>query len=111
MKWFAVVLSTCLLVPVFAFSDGRVLNWVQVTDQAGWRPRLAAGAVVFKRRVWILGGTENYYFGDEKSLKNDVWSSADGKEWKQETANAPWSPRAYHGVVVHDDKIWVLGGG
>ena len=33
----------------------------------------------------MLGGTENYYFGDEKSLKNDVWSSADGKEWKQET--------------------------
>ena len=61
--------------------------------------------------MWILGGTENYYFGDDKSLKNDVWSSADGKEWTQETANAPWSPRAYHAAVVHDGKIWVLGGG
>jgi hypothetical protein len=40
-----------------------------------------------------------------------VWSSADGKEWRQETANAPWSPRAYHAAVVHDEKIWVLGGG
>ena len=59
----------------------------------------------------MLGGTENYYFGDEKSLKNDVWSSADGKEWKQETAAAPWSPRAYHQAVVHDGKIWVMGGG
>ena len=61
--------------------------------------------------MWILGGTENYYFGDEKSLKNDVWSSADGKEWKQETAHAPWSPRAYHAAVVHDGKLWVIGGG
>ena len=75
------------------------------------RPRIAAGAVVFKDKMWILGGTEDYYFGDEKSLKNDVWSSADGKEWKQETANAGWSPRAYHQAVVLDDKIYVFGGG
>ena len=57
------------------------------------------------------GGTENYYFGDDKSLKNDVWSSADGKEWKLETANAGWSPRAYHQAVVLNDKIYVFGGG
>ncbi|MHC5544476.1 Kelch repeat-containing protein, partial [Singulisphaera rosea] len=53
----------------------------------------------------------DYYFGDASSLKNDVWSSADGKAWKLEAAHAPWSPRAYHAAVVHDDKIWVLGGG
>ena len=46
-----------------------------------------------------------------ESLKNDVWSSADGKNWKLETAQAGWSPRAYHAAVVHDDKLWVLGGG
>jgi N-acetylneuraminic acid mutarotase len=61
--------------------------------------------------MWILGGTENYYFGDEKSLKNDVWYSADGKEWELATQNAPWSPRAYHQAVVLNDKIYVLGGG
>ena len=94
---------------VWASADGE--KWEQVTRQAGWSPRLAAGAVVFKDRMWILGGTEDYYFGDEKSLKNDVWSSADGKEWKRETASAPWSPRAYHQAVVHDGKIWVMGGG
>ena len=94
---------------VWSSADGE--KWEQVAKQAGWSPRIAAGAVVFKGRMWILGGTENYYFGDEKSLKNDVWSSADGKEWKQETAKAPWSARAYHAAVVHDGKIWVLAGG
>ena len=94
---------------VWSSSDG--LTWEQATDHAGWSPRLAAGAVAFKGRLWVLGGTEDYYFGDDKSLKNDVWSSADGKEWKREVANAPWSPRAYHAAVVHDGKIWVLGGG
>ena len=56
--------------------------------------RLAAGVVVFQNKLWMLGGTENYYFGDEKSAKNDVWSSADGKTWTLATANAGWSPRA-----------------
>jgi hypothetical protein len=90
-------------------TDGA--KWEQATKQAGWSPRIASGLVVFKNRMWILGGTENYYFGDDKSLKNDVWSSADGKEWKLEISNAGWSPRAYHGAVVLDNKIWVFGGG
>ncbi len=28
-----------------------------------------------------------------------------------ETEHAGWSPRAYHGVVVFQDKLWVIGGG
>ena len=94
---------------VWSSTDGA--NWEQATAKAGWTPRIAAGTVVFKDRMWILGGIEDYYFGDDKSLKNDVWSSEDGKEWTLATANAGWSPRAYHGAVVHDGKMWVFGGG
>jgi Kelch motif len=72
---------------------------------------LAAGVVSFKGRVWILGGTENYYFGDQKSLKNDVWASPDGVRWTLVAEHAGWAPRAYHATVVHDRKMWVLGGG
>jgi hypothetical protein len=61
--------------------------------------------------MWILGGTENYYFGEDKSLKNDVWSSVDGKKWEQVTAKANWSPRAYHQAVVLNDRMYVMGGG
>jgi len=94
---------------VWSSGDGE--SWEQVTAAAGWSPRLAGGLVVHRDRMWVLGGTENYYFGDEKSLKNDVWSSADGRHWQLETTAAPWSPRAYHAAVVHGGKIWVLGGG
>ena len=94
---------------VWSSTDG--VNWTLATKTPGWSPRIAAGAVVFKGRMWIIGGTENYYFGDDTSLKNDVWSTANGKEWKREIASAPWSPRAYHAAVVHDGKLWVIGGG
>ncbi|WP_229252740.1 Kelch repeat-containing protein [Dyadobacter helix] len=94
---------------VWSSKDG--VNWKAETKQASWTPRAAAALVAFKGRMWILGGTENYYFGDDKSLKNDVWSSADGKNWKQETASAEWPPRAYHQAAVLNGKIYVFGGG
>lgn len=94
---------------VWSSTDGE--KWEQVTEKAGWTPRIAAGLVEFKGRMWILGGTENYYFGDDKSLKNDVWSSEDGKTWTQATANAGWSPRAYHQAAVLNGKMYVFGGG
>ena len=93
---------------VWSSADGA--NW-NLTSQAGWSPRIAAAAVEFQGRMWILGGTENYYFGDDRSLKNDVWSSADGREWRLETESAGWSPRAYHQAVVLNDRIYVMGGG
>lgn len=94
---------------VWSSTDG--VKWDQVTAKAGWTPRIAAALVEFKGRMWLLGGTENYYFGDDKSPRNDVWSSADGKEWTLATADAGWSPRAYHQAAVLNGKIYVFGGG
>jgi len=94
---------------VWSSGDGK--SWRRATAAAGWSPRLAAGVVAFKGRIWILGGIENYYFGDATSLKSDVWSSLDGVTWRLETAAPGWAPRAYHQAVVLGDQIYVLGGG
>jgi N-acetylneuraminic acid mutarotase len=94
---------------VWSSTDGS--KWELSTDAPGWTPRIAAASVVFKGRMWILGGTEDYYFGDDKSPKNDVWYSDNGSDWKQASAEAPWSPRAYHQAAVLGDKIYVFGGG
>jgi hypothetical protein len=94
---------------VWSSTDGK--TWKKTRRNADWTPRLAAAAVTFKGKMWLLGGIENYLFGDDKSLKNDVWSSADGENWTLATKNAPWSPRAYHQAVVFDGKIWIFGGG
>lgn len=70
-----------------------------------WEGRHTAGYVVFKDRMWIVGGDVNqghYHF--------DVWNSADGKHWTLVTNKVPWGPRALHYTLVFDNKIWVLGG-
>ena len=94
---------------VWHSEDGA--NWQQATARAQWSPRLAAAVVVFKGRMWLLGGSENYYFGHSGHLRNDVWASADGKDWTLATADAGWPPRAYHQAVVFNERIYVFGGG
>ncbi len=94
---------------VWSSTDGK--EWKQETAAAGWSPRLGAAGVSFKGRMWIFGGIERYYFGNDNDLKNDVWSSKDGATWERAASSAPWSPRAYHCAVVHNDKIWIFGGG
>src|SRR5262249_38024607 len=94
---------------VWSSADGA--QWQQATAKAPWGPRLAAGAVVFDGKMWLTGGTEDYYFGDDTSVKDDVWSSSDGRNWTLVTAHAPWPARAYHQAVVLGDRMFVLGGG
>lgn len=72
-----------------------------------WEGRHTAGYAVYKDKLWIVGGDVNqghYHF--------DVWNSAGGKTWTlvNKDKPVPWGPRALHYTVVHDGKIWVIGG-
>lgn len=72
-----------------------------------WEGRHTAGYVVFRDKMWIIGGDCN-----QGHYQNDVWSSTDGLNWEfvNKNKNLPWAPRALHYTVVHDDRIWVIGG-
>ncbi len=72
---------------------------------ADWEGRHTAGYVVFKNRMWIVGGDAN-----QKHYQNDVWTSEDGKTWIRVADNVPWGPRVLHYTVVFKDRIWVMGG-
>ncbi len=88
---------------LFSSADG--VDWSMVTDKAPWRGRGAAGGVVFRDRLWVLGGA-----GDGKFF-NDIWSSEDGVHWTLEVEKAPWSKRTLHNTpLVLDGKMWVIGG-
>jgi hypothetical protein len=93
---------------VWASEDGA--QWQKV-GQAGWSPRLAPGFAVFQDKMWILGGTSDYYQNNDQTLMNDVWSSADGRQWKLETADAGWAKRTHGQAAAFDGKLWILGGG
>lgn len=88
-----------------------IYQWKQIADQAAFAPRDGAGALVFKDRMWLLGGWNP---GDKvhfpKICNSEVWSSVDGAHWKLEVNQAPWEGRHTAGYVVHDGQMWVVGG-
>lgn len=94
---------------VWSSDDGAA--WTLETDHAGWCPRVSPSFVVFKDRMWVMGGTENFYEDNDETLKNDVWSSVNGKDWTLEVEHAPWSKRTHAQAVVFDNRIWIMGGG
>jgi len=83
------------------------LVWQNITTEADWERRDAHTAVVFKDKMWVLGGVgENF----PTHTKNDVWASDNGKDWALIKNNAPWRARRGHASVVFQDKIWIMGG-
>ena len=94
---------------VWSSTDGK--EWKLETGNAGWSPRCAAAIVEFDDKMWILGGTAQYYYGGDSALLNDVWFSEDGISWQLATDQAPWAPRAFHQAVALNGRIYVMGGG
>jgi hypothetical protein len=100
---------------VWNSSDGR--DWTLIKPntfkdsafdtKSDWEGRHTAGYAVYRDRMWIIGGDCN-----QGHYQNDVWNSQDGRTWTllNPDKSVPWAPRALHYTVVHDDRIWVIGG-
>ena len=75
-----------------------------------WSARDEMATIVFKNKIWIMGGVGNNYY-------NDVWSSADGEAWEKHTTRNEdtsktniWSKRSIDAFVKFNDRIWIFGG-
>lgn len=93
---------------IFISEDGKSFK---LLGYAPFSPRVGAAGVVFKNRIYIIGGNEEYFYGSPKTLKSDVWSSADGINWILETKKPGFSPRAFAQAFVHQEKLCIAGGG
>lgn len=100
---------------VWSSADGATWTLVRANTfkdrsfdaSADWEGRHTAGYAVFRERLWIIGGDCN-----QGHYQNDVWSSTNGAAWTHVNQGraVPWGPRALHYTVVHDDRMWVIGG-
>lgn len=94
---------------VWSSRDGAA--WVLETEDPGWCERVSPSFEVFNDRIWLMGGSENFYRDDDETLKNDVWSTVDGVQWRLETESAAWPKRTHAQAIVFDGKLWLMGGG
>lgn len=96
-------------------------EWQQVTLAAPFAARDGAGALVYKDRMWLIGGwSKRDKTRFPRICNNEVWSSSDGVSWALVKPNtfldgtfdsaADWEGRHTAGYVVHDGKMWIIGG-
>ncbi len=71
-------------------------------------PRIHHQAIVFKGKMWVIGGSDNDSQGSRR--QNDIWSSTNGSIWTKEVAHAAFSAREFHQVVEYKEKLWLFGG-
>ena len=82
-------------------------NWIRETSN-GWPARDNFQAVSYDGLLYVMGGnigsnTSTYY--------NDVWSSADGKEWTSVTVHAGWAARGSPQAVLFPPPLVIWGVG
>ena len=97
---------------VWSSANGR--DWHCVLEEAPWAPRVLHGAAAWMGKLWVWGGqTMPGFAGGKNRFYDDVWVSADGKDWSRLEPNKPrWAPRGMvGGSVLHWDRLWILGGG
>ncbi len=100
---------------------GPAYRWVCVTMEAPFAARDGAGALVYRDRMWLIGGWNSRDASNfPLDCVNDVWSSKNGVVWVQERANTfgtpqfdpeqDWEGRHTAGYVVHRGAMWIVGG-
>jgi len=78
---------------------------------ARFAPRTCASKVVFKGRIWLIGGTieeDLWNSGNLNDNSNEIWSSLDGIDWKLENSSAEFLPLACSDVFVFNEQLWLI---
>lgn len=78
-------------------------QWRSIANEDSWQPRDGAGLLYFKGELYLLGG---WLYGPTSS---EVWKTSDLVHWQLLTF-APWPGRHGAAWLVHEDRLWVIGG-
>ena len=79
-----------------------------VTVSTGYIDHTGYQTAVFNGQIWAVGGLDGTV--SISGYKSDVWSSSDGFTWVLRNADAGFSGRAGHRLVVFNSKLWLIGG-
>lgn len=85
---------------VSVFEQGQ---WRRIPNQGSWEPRDGAGLLVKGSKIFLLGGWPH------GQTKSEVWVSENLREWTF-LGTAPWPSRHGAAWLVHQDRLYVIGG-
>jgi hypothetical protein len=86
---------------VTVFQEGQ---WRRIPNANSWVHRDGAGLLIKDGKAFLLGGWRH-----EAGNSSEVWVTKDLLTWEF-LGNAPWPPRHGSGWLVHNDRLYVIGG-
>ncbi len=99
---------------VWRSKDGK--NWTEIRspdpdpDENAklFPPRAGHACAVFANEIWLTGGLAET--ADGLKYYDDVWHSSDGITWERANDAAEYYQRAFHNLVVFNNKLWIIAG-
>lgn len=94
--------------------DGK--NWIALNDTATWDQgllwRSSHHLVYMDKSVWSFPGktTSNVHYHFTEPGQFPIWRLHDDGTWEADSYGVAFDPRHGYGCVIHDNKIWILGG-
>ncbi len=98
-----VLLLLFLLIPAVSAVNPEALTWTRVANSP-FNGHTIGAMAEFDGKLWVISGKGNSDF------YNEVWSSPDGITWTRVTQDAPFAQNSSLGLVVINNRLWVLGG-
>lgn len=98
-----------LILPSLSGLTGRRIefikenSWREISNMNAWSPRDGAGLLYLNGYLYLIGGW-NY-----ETVVSEVWRTDNLIDWER-LPDGPWEARHGAGWVVHDKKLWVVGG-
>jgi len=106
-----ILFISCTKEDKYVFINDQLLNgsWEVYDMPKNWKYRDGASLIQFNNKLYLLGGWtyEEPYTGG--TICNEIWESKDGYTWER-LPDAPWPGRHGMGAVVHNGKLYILGG-
>lgn len=84
-------------------------EWTQATEEGPFLQLDGPELVAFNNHLCLVGGSSARSGGDGGSGRK-VWATKDGENWAPYGGDVPWYPRQDPGVLVMNDRLWLLGG-
>lgn len=82
-------------------------RWRKIGPNARWAGRDGAGLLELNGDLFMLGGWNPAW---SSPTTNEIWMMPKGRETWQRLEDAPWVGRHTTAWLVHDNKLWVVGG-
>ena len=99
---------------VWATDDGQ--NWGALTYRSPWAGRgLVHGGAYFNGRIYVVGGglklaLPGMALADTVAEFTDIWSSADGFNWRKEADTLGFTPRTHFSLLATPRGCYVSDG-